>query len=89
MKFFRSPYYNAALNLAIEETLLKDTNEEFVLLYVNSPSVIVGKHQNSLAEVNYYEVIEKNIPLIRRISGGGTVYHDYGNINFSFIRNAP
>jgi lipoate-protein ligase A len=73
-------------NLAIEEFLLKNSREEYLILYVNSPSVIIGKHQTGHREVNTRYITEKNIPVIRRISGGGTVYHDHGNLNFSFIR---
>lgn len=76
------PYFN----LAIEEFLLKSSKEEYLILYVNSPSVIIGKHQTGHREVNTRFVTEKKIPVIRRISGGGTVYHDHGNLNFSFIR---
>jgi lipoate-protein ligase A len=72
-------------NLAIEEILLKDTKEEYFILYVNSPSVIIGKHQSGHREVNTRFVTQNRIPVIRRISGGGTVFHDYGNLNFSFI----
>ena len=73
-------------NLAIEEYLLKNSQEEYLILYINSPSVIIGKHQTGHREVNTRFVTENNIPVIRRISGGGTVYHDAGNLNFSFIR---
>ncbi len=55
------------------------------MLWQSSPSVIVGKHQNVFKEVNVPYVIENNIPVVRRISGGGTVYHDEGNINYSMI----
>ena len=72
-------------NLAIEELLLKSYNEEYLLLYVNSPSVIIGKHQSGHREVNTRFVYENQIPVIRRISGGGTVFHDSGNLNFCFI----
>lgn len=76
------PYFN----LAIEELLLTASKEEYLLLYVNSPSVIIGKHQTGHREVNTRYITENHIPVIRRISGGGTVYHDYGNLNFSFIK---
>jgi len=56
------------------------------MLYINEPSVIVGKHQNALAEINYKFVKENNIKVVRRLSGGGTVFHDYGNLNFCFIQ---
>ena len=73
-------------NLAAEEYLLKKTRQEFFILYCNNPSVIIGKHQNALAELNLPYVNEHHIPVIRRISGGGTVYHDPGNLNYCFIR---
>lgn len=75
------PYFN----LASEEYLLKNFTEDIFLLYRNEPSIIVGKHQNTIAEINYRYVLEKNIKVVRRISGGGTVFHDLGNLNFSFI----
>ena len=57
------------------------------MLYVNEPSIIVGKHQNAFAEINHRYVSENNIKVVRRLSGGGTVFHDSGNLNFCFIRN--
>lgn len=76
------PYFN----LAIEELLLKNSTEDYLILYVNSPSVIIGKHQTCHQEINTRFITENQIPVIRRITGGGTVYHDYGNLNFSFIK---
>lgn len=78
---------NSYFNIAAEEFLLKETKEDIFMLYVDEPSVIVGKHQNTLAEINYRFICENNISVVRRISGGGTVYHDGGNLNFSFIAN--
>ena len=75
-----------SFNLAAEEYLLRNSEEEIHFFYINSPSVIIGKHQNALAEINLAFLEENNIPLFRRQSGGGTVYHDLGNINFCFIR---
>ena len=75
-------------NLAIEELLLKTSKEEYLILGVNNPSVIIGKHQSGHREVNTKFVTENKIPVIRRISGGGTVFHDTGNLNFSFICNS-
>ena len=72
-------------NLALEEILLKNRKEEFLILGINDPAVVIGKHQVPHREVNTRFVKEKNIPVIRRISGGGTVFHDPGNLNFSFI----
>ncbi|WP_102261767.1 lipoate--protein ligase [Mesobacillus jeotgali] len=75
------------INLAIEEYALKnlDINETYLLFYVNEPSIIIGKNQNTIEEINT-EYVEKNgIHVVRRLSGGGAVYHDLGNLNFSFI----
>jgi lipoate-protein ligase A len=76
------------INLAVEEILLKNRTEEFLILSVNKDSLIVGKHQSAQREINTRFVTENNIPVIRRISGGGTVFHDHGNLNFTFIRNS-
>lgn len=75
------------LNLAMEEYVLKNlpSEESYFLFYVNRPSIIVGKNQNTIEEVNKAYVDEKGIDVVRRISGGGAVYHDTGNLNFSFI----
>lgn len=87
MFFFLSTSHQPHYNLALEEYLLKNLTDDVIFLYRDAPSVIVGKHQNALAEINYRFLYENSIPLIRRISGGGTVYHDLGNLNFSFIQN--
>jgi lipoate---protein ligase len=78
------PYFN----LALEEVLLKSRKEEYLILYTNDPSVIIGKHQAAHREVDTKFITEKKIPVIRRISGGGTVFHDRGNLNFTFIRQS-
>ena len=78
------PYFN----LALEEVLLKNTTGEYLLLWINDPCVVVGKHQVAHMEADTRYVTEHFIPVVRRISGGGTVYHDRGNLNFSFIRNS-
>jgi lipoate---protein ligase len=75
-------------NLALEEVLLKNSKEEYLILGINDPSVIIGKHQAAHREVNTRFVTENQIPVIRRISGGGTVFHDCGNLNFTFIKNS-
>jgi len=74
-------------NLAAEEYFLKNFQEDFFMLWRSQPSVVVGKHQNALAEINHEFVRENQIPVARRLSGGGTVFHDPGNVNFTFIRN--
>ena len=80
-----SPYHNPYFNLASEEYLLKCFQEDVFLLYRNLPSIVVGKHQNTLAEINLPFVQERDILVARRISGGGTVFHDLGNLNFAFF----
>lgn len=75
------PYFN----IAAEEYLIKTMEEPCFMLWQNSASVIIGKHQNPLREVNLEYLNTHHIPIIRRISGGGTVYHDLGNLNYSFI----
>ncbi|MEJ5245041.1 MAG: lipoate--protein ligase [Bacteroidota bacterium] len=75
------PYFN----LAAEEYFFNNFNENIFMLWRNSPAIIVGKHQNTLAEINYDYVKENNIKVVRRMTGGGAVFHDLGNINFTFI----
>ena len=79
-----NPYYN----LATEEYLLRNKVSNYILLYTNQASIIIGKHQNSLAEINHQYTEKMQIPVARRISGGGTVYHDLKNLNFSFVLTA-
>jgi lipoate---protein ligase len=74
-------------NIASEEYFLRNFSDDILILYRNSPSVIIGKHQNTFAEVDYNYAYENNISIVRRLSGGGSVYHDLGNVNFTFIRN--
>jgi lipoate---protein ligase len=75
------------VNLAIEEFALKhlDINETYLLFYINEPSIIIGKNQNTVEEINAEYVRDQGIHVVRRLSGGGAVYHDLGNLNFSFI----
>lgn len=75
------------VNLAIETFLLKKfkTDEPILLFYINQPSIIIGRNQNTLEEINKEYVDEHNILVVRRLSGGGAVYHDFGNLNYSFI----
>jgi lipoate---protein ligase len=79
-----NPYFN----LAIEEILLKNRTEEYLILGINTSSLITGKHQSPRIEINTQFVTENKIPVLRRISGGGTVYHDPGNLNFTFIKTS-
>lgn len=75
------------INLAIEEYILENFGEtdSYLLFYVNKPSIIIGRNQNTIEEINTDYVDENNIKVVRRLSGGGAVYHDDQNLNFSFI----
>lgn len=79
--------YSPFTNLAFEEFFLKSTDlgDDILMLYQNQPAVIVGRFQNTLEEINQSFINEHNILVARRISGGGAVYHDPGNLCFSFI----
>ena len=78
------PYFN----LAAEEYMLKNTDDDVFMLWQNERSVIIGKNQNAWAEVNCTFVKENNIKVARRMTGGGAVFHDLGNVNFTFITDA-
>lgn len=77
------------LNLAFEEYLLRhvSVDEPLLLFYINEPAVIVGRNQNTIAEIDPAFVKQHGIHVVRRLSGGGAVYHDLGNLNFSFVTN--
>jgi lipoate-protein ligase A len=85
--FENSQSSNPFVNLAIEEFMLRHihSNRPIFHIYVNEPSVIVGRNQNVFEEIDFNYVRKQAIPVLRRLSGGGTVYHDPGNINFSLI----
>lgn len=74
-------------NLALEEYVVKhmDPDPEYVILWQNEPSVIIGRNQNTIEEINIKFIKDNNIHVVRRLSGGGAVYHDLGNLNFTFI----
>lgn len=76
------PYFN----IATDEYIFKHMKEDCFMLWRNDNAIIIGKHQNTLAEINVDYVKEKGIKVVRRLSGGGAVYHDLGNLNFSFTR---
>ena len=78
---------DAHVNLALEEYVFRNrpADDDLLLFYVNAPSIIIGRNQNTIEEINPEVVAERGIRVVRRISGGGAVYHDLGNLNFSFI----
>ena len=78
---------NPHFNLAAEEYLLHQRSENVVFLYSNVPSVIIGKHQNAFDECQVRYCNDLDIKIVRRLSGGGTVFHGPGNLNFCFIKN--
>lgn len=85
MKIIHSNSKSPFFNLAAEEFLFTKKEEDVLFLYVNAPSVIIGSNQAIRNEVNIIFCIDNNISIVRRLSGGGTVYHDSGNLNFCFI----
>ncbi|MDO9152629.1 MAG: lipoate--protein ligase family protein [Paludibacter sp.] len=87
MKIIHSHSISPAFNLAAEEYLFSELQDDILFLYVNEPSVIIGSNQVLRNEVNIDFCNAHNIQILRRISGGGAVYHDLGNINYSFINN--
>ncbi len=87
MKYIDNRSVDPHYNLALEEYVLTNCKpgETYFLLWQNEPSIIIGKHQNTVEEINSTYVRDNNIHVVRRLSGGGAVYHDLGNLNFTFI----
>lgn len=89
MKYITNLSNNPHYNLAFEEYCFKylPREEDYVILWINGPAIIVGKNQNTVAEINQNYVAKNDIKIVRRVTGGGAVYHDLGNLNFSLISN--
>lgn len=87
MKYIEKSSNDPHYNLAFEEYILKylDKDEDYILLWISKPSISIGKNQNTIEEINMDYVKKNNIHIVRRITGGGAVYHDLGTLNFSFI----
>ncbi len=88
MKYIDSKSHDSYFNLALEEYILKNENieEDIVFLWQNTPTIVVGNNQNTIEEINVPFVKENKIQVVRRLSGGGAVYQDMGNLNFTFIK---
>ncbi|MBC3887113.1 lipoate--protein ligase [Acetobacterium paludosum] len=86
MKYVNSKNNNVNYNLAVEEYIFSNMmDDDFLLLWVNDPCVVIGKHQNIFEEVNCKEIQKNGVTVARRNSGGGTVFQDKGNLNFTLI----
>ena len=90
MVYIESPFTDPTWNLALEEYVFShmDPRQEYFMLWQNHNTVVIGKNQNTIAEIDTDYVRDKGITVVRRLSGGGAVYHDMGNLNFSFIADA-
>jgi lipoate-protein ligase A len=86
MRYIYHRHTDPAFNLAAEEWLLRNTDEDIFMLWRNDRAVIVGRNQNTAAEIDEAYVRDNSITVIRRMTGGGAVFHDLGNVNFSFIQ---
>ena len=87
MIYIRNDDNRPQFNLALEQYVFDSLNQfdEIFLLWINEPTIVVGKNQNTIEEINLDYVKENNINVVRRLSGGGAVYHDYGNLNYTII----
>ena len=88
--FYRSPSVDAYENLALDEHFLNiaEPGQLILYLYVNARAIILGRNQNPWKECDLEACERDGVQIVRRLSGGGAVYHDWGNLNFSFISGA-
>lgn len=87
--YFISPSNDPLYNIALEDFLYQQRRDidRIYMLWVNTPSVFMGRYQSAKAETNHDYLVQENIPILRRLSGGGAVYHDLGNLNYTCISN--
>lgn len=90
MLYIKNESNNPYFNLALEEYALKNLNfgDDIIILWINEPTVVVGRNQNTIEEINSKFIKENNINVVRRMSGGGAVYHDIENVNYTFITSS-
>lgn len=88
MRIILNTSTDSYFNLAAEEYFLANSKGSLFMLWRNAPTVVIGKNQNAYAEINVPYIEQNNINVVRRLSGGGAVFHDLGNINFTFITPA-
>jgi len=85
-KFVTTSTNNPSINLALEEAFFKDnTADVIVFLWQNKDTIVIGNNQNSFLECNIEACKKDNVKIVRRMTGGGAVFHDMGNLNFTFI----
>ncbi|WPC42459.1 lipoate--protein ligase [Clostridium sp. JS66] len=87
MIFVKNDNTNPYINHAIEEYMLKNFEEDCFMLWRNERCILIGKNQNTLSEINMNYVKKHNLPVVRRMSGGGAIFNDLGNLHFTFIAN--
>ena len=85
MDLLINPSTDPAFNLALEETLAAEYPDEFFMLWRNANAIIVGRNQNTAAEIDADAVRELGVKVVRRVTGGGAVYHDLQNLNYTII----
>ncbi|GAB6681193.1 lipoate--protein ligase [Streptococcus uberis] len=89
MKYIVNKSNNPAYNIALEAYAFREllSEDEIFILWINEPAIIIGKHQNTIQEINKEYIDANGIHVARRLSGGGAVYHDLNNLNYTIISN--